>query len=81
MLLYTLVLFAATLLPFISGMSGWFYLASALVLGGLFTGYAWKLWREYSDALARRTFRFSILHLSLLFAALLVDHYLRVLLS
>ncbi len=79
-LLYTLVLFAATLLPFISGMSGWFYLASALVLGGLFTLYAWKLWRDYSDALARKTFRFSILHLSLLFAALLVDHYLRLLL-
>jgi protoheme IX farnesyltransferase len=74
-LLYTLVLFAATLLPFISGMSGWLYLSSAVVLGGVFIGYAWMLWREYSDALARRTFRFSILYLSLLFAALLVDHY------
>ncbi len=80
-LLYTLVLFAATLLPFVSGMSGWFYLVSALALGGLFTLYAWKLWRDYSDALARKTFRFSIVHLSLLFAALLVDHYLRVLMS
>ncbi len=78
--LYTLVLFAATLLPFISGMSGWFYLASAIVLGALFIAYAWKLWRGYSDALARKTFRFSILHLSLLFAALLVDHYLQLLL-
>jgi heme o synthase len=75
-LLYTLVLFAATLLPFVSGMSGYIYLASAIVLGAFFTGYAWKLWRHYSDALARKTFRFSILHLSLLFAALLVDHYL-----
>ena len=77
-LLYTLILFAATLLPFISGMSGVFYLAAACVLGALFTGYAWRLWREYSEALARRTFRFSILHLSLLFAALLVDHYIGV---
>jgi protoheme IX farnesyltransferase len=75
-LLYTLVLFAATLLPFITGMSGWIYLIAALVLGVLFIAYAFKLWRNYSDALARRTFRFSILHLSLLFAALLVDHYL-----
>ena len=74
--LYTLVLFAATLLPFIEGMSGPIYLAAALVLGVMFTGYAWRLWRQYSDALARRTFRFSIVHLSLLFAALLVDHYL-----
>jgi protoheme IX farnesyltransferase len=75
--LYTLVLFAATLLPFVSGMSGVFYLAAALVLGGLFCGYGWLLWRDYSDALARKTFRFSIWHLSLLFAALLVDHYMR----
>ncbi len=79
-LLYTLVLFAATLLPFIFGMSGVIYLASAVLLGAGFIAYAWKLWREYSDALARRTFRFSILHLSLLFAALLLDHYLRPLL-
>ena len=75
-LLYTLVLFAGTLLPFVYGMSGWIYLAAAVLLGGGFIAYAFKLWREYSDALARRTFRFSILHLSLLFAALLLDHYL-----
>ncbi|MEW6098415.1 MAG: heme o synthase [Pseudomonadota bacterium] len=75
-LLYTLVLFAATLLPFIYGMSGWLYLGSAWVLGGWFIVYAWRLWRDYSDALARRTFRFSILYLALLFAALLIDHYL-----
>jgi len=76
-LLYTLVLFAATLLPFIHGMSGWLYLAAAVVLGAMFIGYAFRLWRHYSDALARRTFLFSIVHLSLLFAALLVDHYLQ----
>ena len=75
-LLYTLVLFAATLLPFIIGMSGLIYLACAVVLGAMFIWYAWQLWRDYSDALARKTFRFSIWHLSLLFAALLLDHYL-----
>ena len=76
-LLYTLVLFAATLLPFITGMSGWPYLLAAAALGLVFIGYGVALWRDYSDALARRTFRFSILYLSLLFAALLVDHYLK----
>jgi protoheme IX farnesyltransferase len=75
-LLYTLVLFAGTLLPFVIGMSSWLYLAAAVVLGAIFIGYAWGLWRHYSDQLARRTFRYSILYLSLLFAALLVDHYL-----
>ena len=73
--LYTLILFAATLLPYIAGMSGLIYLASAVVLGAIFIVYAWQLWREYSEALARKTFRFSIWHLMLLFAALLVDHY------
>ena len=78
--LYTLVLFAGSLLPFVSGMSGWFYLAAAVALNAVFIGFAWKLWRKYSDQLARSTFRFSILYLALLFAALLVDHYLRPLL-
>jgi protoheme IX farnesyltransferase len=76
-LLYTLVLFAGTLLPFVIGMSSWLYLAAAVVLGAIFIGYAWGLWRQYSDQLARRTFRYSILYLSLLFAALLLDHYLK----
>ncbi|MCG3189531.1 MAG: Protoheme IX farnesyltransferase [Burkholderiaceae bacterium] len=76
-LLYTLVLFAGTLLPFVQGMSGRLYLAAAVLLGLRFIAYAWRLWRDYSDALARRTFRFSIWHLSLLFAALLLDHFLR----
>ena len=75
-LLYTLVLFAGTLLPFIFGMSGLIYLVAAVLLSGVFVVYAWKLWREYSEALARKTFRYSIVYLSLLFAALLVDHYL-----
>lgn len=75
-LLYTFVLFAACLMPFMMRMSGWFYLASAIALSIGFCGYAWALWRNYSDLLARKTFRFSLIHLSLLFAALLIDHYL-----
>jgi protoheme IX farnesyltransferase len=75
-LLYTLVLFAACLMPFAIGMSSWLYLAAALVLSAGFTWYGFRLWREYSDALARQTFRFSLIHLSALFAALLLDHYL-----
>lgn len=75
-LLYTFVLFAACLMPFIYRMSGWLYLVSAVVLSLGFCGYAWALWRNYSDELARKTFRFSLIHLCLLFAALLIDHYL-----
>ena len=75
-LLYTLVLFAACMLPFAIGMSSWLYLVAALVLSAGFTWYGFRLWRNYSDALARKTFRFSLVHLSVLFAALLVDHYL-----
>ena len=74
-LLYTLVLFAASLLPFIIQMSSVIYLAAAVVLGVGFFGYAVALLRQYSDALARKTFRFSLIYLSALFAALLVDHY------
>lgn len=74
-LLYTVILVAGTVLPFIYGMSGWIYLVSALVLGAMFLGYAVALWRRYSDELARKTFRFSIIYLMLMFAALLVDHY------
>ena len=80
-LLYTLVLFAATLLPFIFRMSGIIYLVAAVLLGAGFIWHAWRLWREYSDALARKTFRFSLWHLSLLFAALLLDHYVTPLLA
>ncbi len=75
-LLYTFILFAACLLPFVIGMSSWLYLASAVILSGWFCVYGWRLWRNYSDTLARATFRFSLWHLSLLFAALLIDHYL-----
>ncbi len=75
-LLYTLVLFAACLMPFVYGMSSWLYLAAAVLLNAGFFLYAWRLWRAYSDELARKTFRFSLIHLSVLFAALLLDHYL-----
>jgi protoheme IX farnesyltransferase len=74
-MLYTLVLFASSLLPFAYGMSGWIYLAAAVALSGAFVAYAVRLYVSYSDALARRTFRYSIAYLALLFAALLVDHY------
>ena len=74
--LYTLVLFPACLMPFVFGMSSWLYLVVAVVLSIGFTGYAFALWRNYSDELARKTFRFSLIHLSVLFAALLIDHYL-----
>ena len=76
-LLYTLILLACSLFPFAYGMSGWIYLAAALVLGGMFLHHTVRMYLDYSDALARRTFRFSIAYLSVLFAALLVDHYLR----
>ncbi|MCW5623043.1 MAG: heme o synthase [Burkholderiales bacterium] len=77
-LLYTLILFAVSLLPFSTRMSGLIYLVSALVLGLVFMWYASQIYLRYSDALARRTFRYSIVYLSLLFGALLVDHYLRI---
>jgi protoheme IX farnesyltransferase len=76
-LLYTFVLFTALMLPFVQGMSGWVYLVSAVVLGARFIQLAWQLWRHYSEPLARKTFRFSIWQLSLLFAPLLIDHYTR----
>jgi protoheme IX farnesyltransferase len=75
LLLYTLLLVAATLLPFAVGMSGWIYLAAVLVLDAIFLYYSVEIYRHYSDALARRTFAYSILYLALLFVALLADHY------
>ena len=74
--LYTLVLFPACLMPFVFQMSGWVYLVAAVGLSAGFSWYGFRLWRNYSEALARKTFRFSLIHLSALFAALLLDHYL-----
>jgi protoheme IX farnesyltransferase len=73
--LYTAALFAVTLLPFATRMSGALYLVAAVVLGTIFMGYAVALNLRYSDLLARRTFRYSIVYLAALFSALLLDHY------
>jgi protoheme IX farnesyltransferase len=75
LLLYTLILVACTLLPVAIAMSGAIYLVACLVLNAGFVWHAVRLFRAYSDALAQRTFRFSIWYLALLFAALLADHY------
>ena len=74
-LLYTIILVAVTLMPFAMRMSGLIYLGAALLLDAVFMAYAIGLYRKYSDNLARSMFKFSILYLTLLFAALLVDHY------
>ncbi len=76
-LLYTIILLACSTFPFVTRMSGLPYLVAALGLGAVFMYYAVKIYTDYSDALARRTFRYSILYLTLLFAALLIDHYLQ----
>lgn len=75
--LYTIALVATTMLPFAVKMSGLIYLVSAAVLGAIFLWYAWQIYRHYTDQIARKTFTYSIVYLSLLFAALLVDHYLK----
>jgi protoheme IX farnesyltransferase len=75
-LLYTLILFAVSLLPFAIGMSGIAYLAAAVVLGSVFVACALRLYFAYSDRLARQTFRYSIAYLAAIFTALLIDHYL-----
>ena len=75
-LLYTLVLFAVSLLPYVIRMSGPLYLGCALVLSGIFIAYALRIYLAYSDRVAQQTFRYSIVYLAALFAALLVDHYL-----
>ena len=75
-LLYTVILFAVSLLPYMVRMSGLFYATAALVLGAVFIGYAVRIYAAYSDVVAQKTFRYSIAYLALLFAALLVDHYL-----
>lgn len=74
-LLYTIILFAVALMPYGHGMSGLIYLVSSVILNVGFMLYAVALYRQYSDALAMRTFRYSIIYLMCLFAALLVDHY------
>jgi len=79
-LLYTVILTAVTLMPFVTRMSGAIYLASAVLLDAVFLWYAVRIYLVYSDRLAQRTFRYSIFYLTALFAALLIDHYFRILL-
>ncbi len=74
-LLYTLILCAVTLMPYATKMSGLIYLISAIILGAIFLYHAIKIYLDYSDQLARKTFRYSIFYLTALFSALLVDHY------
>ncbi len=74
-LLYSIALLATTTLPFVMRMNGWLYLASAWLLGGWFIWLAWKLYKNYSDALSKQLFKYTIVYLSLLFAALLIDHW------
>ena len=75
--LYSIALAATTLLPFAVHMSGLIYLASAVVLNAIFLRHSWKIYRHYTDLIARKAFTYSIVYLALLFAALLVDHYVK----
>jgi protoheme IX farnesyltransferase len=75
--LYTILLVLSTLLPVLTGMSGLLYLVAALLLNGRFLYFVIALSRDAEPDLPMRTFRFSITYLMLLFAALIVDHYLR----
>lgn len=74
-LLYTILLFIVSLLPYIIGMSGLIYLIGACILGGRFLYWAIQLYRREELKIALQTFRFSIVYLMLLFIFLLVDHY------
>ncbi|RJG03564.1 heme o synthase [Noviherbaspirillum sedimenti] len=76
--LYTIALIATTMLPYAVHMSGLIYLACAAVLGAVFLWYSWRIYRHYTDLVARKAFTYSIIYLSLLFVALLVDHYLKI---
>jgi protoheme IX farnesyltransferase len=75
--LYSIALAATTVLPFAVKMSGLLYLGAAIILNAIFLRHAWRVYRHYSDQVARKAFAWSIVYLSLLFAALLADHYFR----
>ena len=75
-LLYTILLFVVTLLPYLVGMSGLFYLVGAVLLGAGFLYYAILMRFNHDDQLAMRTFSYSIIYLMLLFTFLLIDHYI-----
>jgi heme o synthase len=76
--LYTIILVVVSLMPYGLGMSGLIYLVSAIILNAVFMYYVVSLYRQYSDDLAKTTFKYSILYLSLIFAALLIDHYVKI---
>ena len=80
-LLYSILLAAVGLFPYMMGMSGVVYLTASLALNAWFILLAWRLYKDYSDALAKQLFRYSIWYLAYLFAALLIDHYLRLFFS
>lgn len=80
-LLYTIILVAVTALPFATQMSGWLYFIGAMILGAIFLSYAIKLQSGKDERVAIKTFGYSILYLMLLFALLLVDHYVPLVLS
>ncbi len=80
-LLYTIILFIVTLFPYLVGMSGLFYLVNAVLLGGGFLYYAIRMQFDHADRLAMQTFSFSIVYLMIMFAALLIDHYIPLLAS
>jgi len=75
--LYSIALAATTLLPYAVRMSGLIYLVSAIILNAIFLWHGWRVYKHYSDLVARKAFTWSIIYLSLLFAALLVDHYFK----
>jgi len=75
--LYSIALAATTMLPYAVRMSGLIYLVSAIVLNAIFLWHGWRVYKHYSDIVARKAFTWSIIYLSLLFAALLVDHYFK----
>jgi len=75
-LLYTVLLVSVSIMPFATGMFGIVYLTAAIGLGLVFIGFAVGLFKHYSDRIARKMFRYSIQYLALLFAVMLIDHYL-----
>lgn len=77
-LLYTILLLIVTLLPYLTGMTGLIYLSSALLLGLLFIGFAILMMRRKDNGTAMKTFAYSIVYITLLFAALIIDHYVRI---
>ena len=80
-LFYTVLLVEVTVMPVLFGMSGWFYLGGALVLGSVFLWYAWRLLDPPDEFFAMRVFNYSVVYLMALFAFLLVDHWLMPLLQ